>query len=123
MHLLITDLQMPEMNGLQLKAEVNRLHPATMVIILTGYGTIEKAVEAVRQGAFDFLTKPVASEQLYRTVGKAIDFIRLERESRVLFHFFPARQLPWERTGFTSWQEGSGFHMGPWSGTNRSCSP
>ncbi|TKB28574.1 sigma-54-dependent Fis family transcriptional regulator [Desulfopila sp. IMCC35006] len=83
-HLLITDLQMPEMNGLQLMAEVNRLHPATKVIILTGYGTIEKAVEAVRQGAFDFLTKPVASEQLYRTVGKAIDFIRLEWENQRL---------------------------------------
>ncbi len=83
-HLLITDLQMPEMNGLQLMAEVNRLHPTIKVIILTGYGTIEKAVEAVRQGAFDFLTKPVASEQLYRTVGKAVDFIRLEWENRRL---------------------------------------
>lgn len=83
-HLLITDLQMPEMSGLQLMAEVNRLHPTTKVIILTGYGTIEKAVEAVRQGAFDFLTKPVASEQLYRTVGKAVDFIRLEWENHRL---------------------------------------
>lgn len=83
-HLLITDLQMPEMNGLQLMAEVRRLYPATKVIILTGFGTIEKAVEAVRKGAFDFLTKPVASEQLYRTVGKAVDFIRLEWENRRL---------------------------------------
>ena len=83
-HLLITDLQMPEMNGLQFMAEVQRLHPATKVIILTGFGTIEKAVEAVRQGAYDFLTKPVAAEQLYRTVGKAVDFIRLERENRRL---------------------------------------
>lgn len=83
-HLLITDLQMPQMNGLQLMAEVHRLHPAIKVIILTGFGTIEKAVEAVRQGAYDFLTKPVAAEQLYRTVGKAVDFIRLERENRRL---------------------------------------
>jgi DNA-binding NtrC family response regulator len=82
--LLITDLQMPEMNGLLLMAEVRRLYPATKVIILTGYGTIEKAVEAVRHGAFDFLTKPVAAEQLYRSVGKAADFIRLEWENRRL---------------------------------------
>lgn len=82
--LLITDLQMPEMNGLQLMAEVHRRYPATKVIILTGFGTIEKAVEAVRQGAFDFLTKPVTAEQLYRTVGKAADFIRLEGENRRL---------------------------------------
>ena len=83
-HLLITDLQMPEMNGLQLMAEVRRLYPATKIIILTGFGTIEKAVEAVKQGAFDFLTKPVSSEQLYRTVGKAVDFIRLEWENHHL---------------------------------------
>ncbi len=82
--LLVTDLQMPEMTGIQLMAEVRRLHPAAKVIILTGYGTIEKAVEAVRLGAFDFLTKPVAADQLYRTVEKAADFIRLEWENRRL---------------------------------------
>jgi DNA-binding NtrC family response regulator len=82
--LLLTDLQMPEMNGLQLMAEIHRRYPAIKVIILTGFGTIEKAVEAVRLGAYDFLTKPVASEQLYRTVGKAADFIRLEWENRRL---------------------------------------
>lgn len=82
--LLVTDLQMPEMNGLQLMTEIQRRHPAIKVIILTGFGTIEKAVEAVRLGAYDFLTKPVASEQLYRTVGKAADFIRLEWENRRL---------------------------------------
>jgi DNA-binding NtrC family response regulator len=82
--LLITDLQMPEMNGLQLMLEIHRRFPAIKVIILTGFGTIEKAVEAVRLGAYDFLTKPVTSEQLYRTVGKAADFIRLEWENRRL---------------------------------------
>ena len=82
--LLLTDLQMPEMSGLQLMAEIHRRYPAIKVIILTGFGTIEKAVEAVRLGAYDFLTKPVASEQLYRTVGKAADFIRLEWENRRL---------------------------------------
>lgn len=82
--MLITDLQMPEMNGLQLMEEVHRRYPGIKVIILTGFGTIEKAVQAVRHGAFDFLTKPVASEQLYRTVQKAADFIRLELENQRL---------------------------------------
>ena len=82
--ILLTDLQMPEMSGLQLMEEVHRRYPAIKVIILTGFGTIEKAVQAVRLGAFDFLTKPVASEQLYRTVGKAADFIRLELENQRL---------------------------------------
>jgi len=79
--LVITDLQMPGMDGLNLQEKILQRHPATKVIILTGFGTIEKAVTAVRQGAFDFLTKPVSSDQLYRAVGKALDFIRLEQEN------------------------------------------
>jgi DNA-binding NtrC family response regulator len=93
-HMLITDLQMPEMNGLQLMEEVHRRHPGIKVIILTGFGTIEKAVQAVRHGAFDFLTKPVASEQLFRTVQKAADFIRLELENQRLREMVAADDKP-----------------------------
>jgi len=79
--LVLTDLQMPGMDGMRLQDQILRRRPQTKVIIITGFGTIEKAVAAVHRGAFDFLTKPVASEQLYRSVGKAIDFIRLEQEN------------------------------------------
>lgn len=82
--LLITDLQMPEMDGMMLLERVQRTYPEIKVIILTGFGTIQKAVEAVQLGAFDFLTKPVTSEQLYRSLTKALDFIRLERENSQL---------------------------------------
>ena len=79
--LVITDLQMPGMDGLELLERIKQSKPATKVIILTGFGTIQKAVEAIQHGAFDFLTKPVASEQLYRSLTKALDFIRLEGEN------------------------------------------
>ena len=82
--LVISDLQMPGMDGIRLLENILRRYPATKVIILTGFGTIEKAVTAVRQGAFDFLTKPVSSDQLYRAVGKALDFIKLEKENHRL---------------------------------------
>lgn len=83
-HLLITDLQMPGLDGIELLKRVPQHQADIKTVILTGFGTIEKAVEAVKQGAFDFLTKPVASEQLYRCLTKAQDFIRLERENSVL---------------------------------------
>ena len=79
--LIITDLQMPGMDGMELLERVKQIKPAIKVIILTGFGTIQKAVEAMQHGAFDFLIKPVASEQLYRSVTRALDFIRLEGEN------------------------------------------
>ena len=82
--LLITDLQMPGLDGMGLLKRVLQHQPDIKTIILTGFGTIEKAVEAVQHGAFDFLTKPVASEQLYCCLAKAQDFIRLERENSQL---------------------------------------
>lgn len=79
--LVITDLQMPGMDGMELMEQVMQQNAAVKVIVLTGFGTIQKAVEAMQYGAFDFLTKPVASEQLYRSLTKALDFIRLEGEN------------------------------------------
>lgn len=79
--LVISDLRMPGMDGLTLTKSIARSHPDTKVIILTGFGTIEKAVEAVKTGSFDFLTKPVSSDQLYSTLEKAIGFIQLENEN------------------------------------------
>ena len=80
-HIVLTDLQMPKMDGMTLTSLILQKYPGMKVIILTGFGTIEKAIESVRLGAFDFLTKPVSSDQLYRTLSKAIKYIQLQAEN------------------------------------------
>ena len=83
-HLMITDLRMPEMNGMQLLAESLKLHPDMSMVVLSAYGTIETAVEAVHAGAYDFLTKPIEPEQLFRVVAKGLERSRLLEENKRL---------------------------------------
>lgn len=83
-HLMITDLRMPEMNGMQLLAESLKLHPDMSMVVLSAYGTIETAVEALHAGAYDFLTKPIEPEQLFRVVAKGLERSRLLEENKRL---------------------------------------
>ncbi|MDH3583897.1 MAG: sigma-54 dependent transcriptional regulator [Phycisphaerae bacterium] len=70
--LVITDINMPRTDGLELLKQIRRHHPAAVVMVVTGYGSIESAVEAVKLGAFDFLTKPIIDEELTTAVDKAL---------------------------------------------------
>jgi two-component system response regulator FixJ len=70
--LLITDVKMPGMNGLELLNEVKRIIPSLPVLVITGYGDIPMAVKALRQGALDFLEKPLDSKSLLLTVESAL---------------------------------------------------
>lgn len=70
--LLITDLNMPRLDGLGLLRRVRRQHRAVVPIVVTGYGRIDAAVEAVRLGAIDFLTKPIVADDLKLAVRKAV---------------------------------------------------
>ncbi len=70
--LLITDMRMPEVSGLDLLKKVRATSPYTPVILLTAYGTIENAVEAMKHGAFDYLLKPFSSESLEQVVRRAL---------------------------------------------------
>lgn len=83
-HLLITDLRMPEMNGMQLLAEAMKLQPGLSMVVLSAYGSIETAVEALRAGAYDFLTKPIEPDQLFRVVAKGLERSRLLEENKRL---------------------------------------
>ncbi len=83
-HLVITDLRMPEMSGTELVAEALQRHPGLCVVVLSAYGTIETAVEALRAGAYDFITKPIEAEQLFRVVGKGLERNQLLTENRQL---------------------------------------
>ncbi len=80
-HLMITDLRMPEMNGMQLLTEAQKSHPELSMVVLSAYGTIETAVEALHAGAYDFLTKPIEAEQLFRVVAKGLERTRLLEEN------------------------------------------
>ncbi len=68
--LVITDLNMPEMNGLTFLRELNRTHPASNVIIVTGYGEVESYLEAMALGAFEYINKPVKYGELKKVINK-----------------------------------------------------
>jgi DNA-binding NtrC family response regulator len=72
-HLVITDVRMPEMTGLDLLKKVKASTPQTPVVLLTAYGTIQNAVDAMKQGAFDYLLKPFSSDSLETVVRRALD--------------------------------------------------
>ena len=68
--LIITDLNMPEMNGLMFLRELNRIHPASNVIMITAYGEVESYLEAMTLGAFEYVNKPVRYDDLKKIINK-----------------------------------------------------
>jgi two-component system response regulator PilR (NtrC family)/two-component system response regulator HydG len=78
--LVMTDLIMPGMGGGELMAEVHERRPELNVIVLTAFGTIESAIELVKAGASDYLTKPFATDELLLAVERALEESRLRRE-------------------------------------------
>jgi DNA-binding NtrC family response regulator len=77
---VLTDLRMKGMPGTELLTEVKRSYPDTGVILMTGFGSVETAVEAMKRGAVDYLTKPVKTEDLVRVVERAVREASLRRE-------------------------------------------
>lgn len=73
MDLVISDLRMDEMDGLQLFSEIQKGQPGMPVIILTAHGSIPDAVAATQQGVFSFLTKPVDKDALYKAIDEALE--------------------------------------------------
>ncbi|MCZ6463511.1 MAG: diguanylate cyclase [Proteobacteria bacterium] len=82
--LVVSDLNMPGLSGVQLLERVRREHPGTDFVLLTGDGTLESAIEALRMGATDYLIKPVQGERLRRVVEQALLRRRLFEENRSL---------------------------------------
>ncbi|MBI4572151.1 MAG: sigma-54-dependent Fis family transcriptional regulator [candidate division NC10 bacterium] len=82
--LVLTDLRMPGADGLSLVGQLTREDPPTLVILMTAYGSMDSAEQAVKQGAFDYLTKPLEREELLLTVERAFERIRLIQENRLL---------------------------------------
>jgi DNA-binding NtrC family response regulator len=82
--LMITDLRMPGQNGIELLEKVHKKFESLPVMVITAYGTIETAVEAMQKGAFSYITKPFKKEEILLGIEKALDFQRLKNENRSL---------------------------------------
>ncbi len=78
---VISDITMPGMSGMEVLAKVRERDAAVPVVMITAYGTIESAVEAMKQGAFDYITKPFNRDELRLTLERAIRMRRLEKEN------------------------------------------
>lgn len=82
--LVITDLKLPQMSGLELLKELKSIDPLCPVIVITAFGTPETAVEALKNGAYDYILKPFDVEELKLTIKKAIESNELRRENILL---------------------------------------
>jgi DNA-binding NtrC family response regulator len=83
-NIVLTDLKMPGMDGLILTEAVHKLDKEIMVLIMTGYGTMEMAVQAIKQGAFDFITKPFSADQLRVAIQRAVNQLHLVAQNKNL---------------------------------------
>jgi DNA-binding NtrC family response regulator len=81
---VVTDLRMPGMTGLALLEQAKQIDDALPIVLMTAFGAVDTAVEAMRRGAFDYITKPFEGDELVIAIKRAIDHSRLVRENAVL---------------------------------------
>lgn len=81
-NLVLIDVMMPGINGIDLIGSIHNLDPDTICIIITGYATVELAVQAIKRGAYDFLTKPFSIDELLHTVNKGLEHRQLTLEAK-----------------------------------------
>lgn len=81
---ILMDIRMVKMSGLEALEEIKRINPAIPIIIMTAYASVETAVEALKKGAYDYLTKPLDFDELKLALGRAMDHSRLKEENRAL---------------------------------------
>ncbi|MDD3472575.1 MAG: sigma-54 dependent transcriptional regulator, partial [Syntrophaceae bacterium] len=79
--LVLTDIRMPDMNGLELLKQIKSHDPWITVLVMTAYGTIETAIEAIKNGAYDFVQKPFTPDEINRLIKKALERSNLLREN------------------------------------------
>ncbi len=79
--IVLLDMKMPGMDGMEVLREIKKHHEGILVIVITGFATVETAIEAMKNGAYDFIPKPFEPDQLRIVVNRAIERIRLTREA------------------------------------------
>src|ERR1700722_2220288 len=92
--LLISDMKMPDFSGIEILRKAKEMHPQTLVILMTAYGTIENAVEAMRLGAFNYLLKPFTPDAIEILIEKASEHVSLVQENIYLREEISSKRLP-----------------------------
>jgi len=82
--IVLLDMKMPGMDGMEVLRRIREMDEAILVIVITGYATVETAIEAMKQGAYDFVPKPFEPDQLRIVVNRALEKLRLTREAEKL---------------------------------------
>ena len=90
--IVLSDLKMPDGDGLDLIRGIKMKNTGVEVILLTGFGTVDKAVEAMKEGAYDFITKPFKKAVILSTIERAIDRQSLAQEKRMIPSSVKARR-------------------------------
>jgi len=84
MDLVVTDLKMPLVDGMDLIDIIKKIDPQMPVIVITAYGTLETAEEAIQKGAYDFITKPFRKESILITIKRALEWRKMQGELATL---------------------------------------
>ncbi|HEX7119609.1 MAG TPA: sigma-54 dependent transcriptional regulator [Longimicrobiales bacterium] len=82
--IILTDLMLPDIDGMELLREARQLDPQVLVIMITGFATVDSSIEAIRAGAYDYIPKPFTATQLQILVGRAASQVRLARDNERL---------------------------------------
>lgn len=93
-HVVISDLKMPKLDGLELLTKIKQHNPNTQVIMITGHGTIDEAVTAMKKGAYDFIPKPFNKQEIIAVVNRAFDKVALLDENSRLKEKLKKSQSP-----------------------------
>jgi len=105
-NLVVADVSMPGLNGFDLLKKIRQDHPLTEVILTTAYGTVENAVQAIKLGAFNYVTKPVIDEEIKMMVGRCLEIqamkaenenLKQELDSRLGFHNLVGKDFKMQR--------------------------
>ncbi|MHC4237131.1 MAG: response regulator, partial [Planctomycetota bacterium] len=90
---ILTDIRMPGLDGITLLKEIKNKNPNQAVIVMTAFGTVETAIEAMKLGAFDYLQKPFSTEELILKLDRLMNYKNIEEENQAL-----RRQLGYNKT-------------------------
>ena len=82
--LIISDLKMPGMNGIELIAEIRKIDQYIPILVITAYGSNESAEDAINKGAYDYITKPFRKEQILIAIDRALEWKNMRKELREL---------------------------------------